>query len=120
MKQRRSRKTRCSRQKSLSGATKELSVEYQNVKKELVSPFTVSGVLDRVRNANMSADTGCNLMGAINSEYSQLKKLQRVHISPRMINAYDDKPGERVSTIVKTEVMTSLGGSIQMCGCISW
>ena len=96
-------KNRCREQK------KDLLSEYEHIKPQLVDPpFVVSGTVDHVNNARMLADTGCNVMGAINSRYAQLNKIQRIPILPRTINAYDDKPREKVTLAVKSEI--NIGG----------
>lgn len=83
--------------------------EYELIGPQLVDPpFVVYGTVDHVNNARMLADTGCNVMGAINSRYAQLNKIQRIPILPRTINAYDDKPREKVTMAVKSEI--NIGG----------
>ena len=80
-------------------------LEFNSKRKELVSsPFLVDSVIDRLNNATVLVDTGCNAVGVINSEYTRQHKLRRVPIKPRNIYAYDDRPAEKVEAVVKADV----------------
>ena len=83
--------------------------EYELIGPQLVDPpFVVYGTVDHVNNARMLADTGCNIMAAVSEKYAQLNNLRRIPIPPRIINAYDDKPHEKVAMAVKSEI--NIGG----------
>ena len=47
-------------------------------------------------------------MAAIDSRFVQRNRLKRIPIPPRAINAYDDKPKERVDHLV--QVTVNIGG----------
>ena len=85
------------------------SEEYREIEDSLVAePFVFSVVTDRVHNAQTLLDTGCNIMAAVDSRFVRRNRLSRVAIPPREINAYDDKPNERVNHLIHSNV--NIGG----------
>ena len=83
--------------------------EYDRLENCLISePFVFPAVIDRVHNAAVLCDTGCNIMAAVHSRFVQRNRLLRISIPARETNAYDDKPHERVDHLVHARV--DIGG----------
>ena len=88
---------------------KEVLKEYDATKRDLVSTsFLVDSVIDHVNNTRALSDTGCNVLGVIDSKYTRKHNLLHIPIQPQEIYAYDNHPAEQVEAIVKVTV--DIGG----------